>query len=307
MDQKINQTYQDIKELRVQGATDVARATLSALQEYGQRVAAEDRSEWQEKMTAAAERLLSARPTEPLAQNGVQYLWSVLESVKKLKLVRQSLEKAVDDFMLLIQDSKDLIATNGQNLIKENDKIFVHCHSSSVVNILRRAFNNGEEFEVFNSETRPLYQGRITAQELTEIGISVTMVVDSAVSYFISSQTGEEYDMDMFLIGADALLKDGSTYNKIGSYGMSLAAEHSEVPVYIAASLLKFYPAEKIEIEKRDPAEIWPEAPEKVNIINYAFDEVFQEGITGIITEAGVIKPEEVRKKAYSLYPWLKK
>src|SRR6056297_726084 len=152
MDQKINQTYQDIKELRVQGATDVARATLSALQEYGQRVAAEDRSEWQEKMTAAAERLLSARPTEPLAQNGVQYLWSVLESVKKLKLVRQSLQKAVDDFMLLIQDSKDLIATNGQNLIKENDKIFVHCHSSSVVNILRRAFNKKARRKILTTD-----------------------------------------------------------------------------------------------------------------------------------------------------------
>lgn len=306
MDQQIEQTYHDIKELRVQGATDVARAILRALQSYGQKIKTDDRQKWQEKMEAAAARLLSARPTEPLARNAVRYLWSALSKVAKLSAARQTLEKAADDFGVLIQDTKGLIASNGRPLIKENDKIFVHCHSSSVVNILRTAFNNGEEFEVFNSETRPLYQGRITAQELAQIGIPVTMVVDSAVPYFISSQTGEEYDMDMFLIGADALLNDGSTYNKIGSYGMSLAAKYNDVPVYIAASLLKFYARDKIEIETRDPAEIWSEAPDGVNIINYAFDEVLRAGIDGIITEAGVIKPAEVQEKARSLYPWLK-
>jgi len=305
MDRNLEKTYRLIKELEIQGATSVAQAILEALGQYGQKVKAPGIEQWRSKIEEAANRLLSARPTEPMAQNGVKFLLSNLEKVENVKQARPALGKAIEDFSLLINDAHQLLIENAQPLIQDNQNIFVHCHSSSVVDILKKGFAEDEKFEVFNSETRPLYQGRITAKELTEAGIPVTMVVDSAVPFFISSLTGSEYDMDMFLIGADALLKDGSTYNKIGSYGMSVAAEYNDVPVYVAASLLKYYPYPEVEIEVRSPEEVWENAPSEVDIINYAFDEVLQEGIEGIITEAGIIKPEQVESSVRKTYPWL--
>lgn len=304
----LDKTYQQIKGVEIQGATAVAEATLLALKEYGLKVPANSVEAWLGKVREAADFLRSARPTEALADNAVaSVLWDKnFEKITTVAEARNRLEKEVVDFLLLINQGRDDITAFGQELIKNYHKIFTHCHSSTVVNILIAGHQSGLQFEVFNTETRPLFQGRITAERLVKAGIAVTMVKDSAASFFLSDVSGPDYQMDVFLIGADAILQDGSVVNKIGSYGMALGASQAGVPIYVAASLLKFHPESRIEIEQRPPTEIWNNPPRGLQILNYAFDRIPVELITGYITEQGVIKPNQLKAAVNKYCPWIK-
>lgn len=303
----LEKTYQQIKGVEIQGATAVAEATLLALKNYGLKVPAKTKEEWLSKVKEAAEFLRSARPTEALADNAVQsVLWPKnFEGVETVAQARNQLEKAVVDFLLLMSQSREEIVAFGQEVIKDKKKIFTHCHSSTVVEILLAGKQAGLEFEVFNTETRPLFQGRITAERLTKAGIPTTMVKDSAASFFLSYVSGEDYQMDLFLIGADAILNDGSVVNKIGSYGMVLGAREAGVPVYVAASLFKFHPSSQIEIEHRSPDEVWDHPPRGLKIINYAFDRVPADLLSGYITERGVVPPGDLKKAVQQHCPWV--
>lgn len=304
----LDKTYQQIKDVEIQGATAVAEATLLALKKYGLKVPANSPEEWFSKIREAADFLRSARPTEALANNAVaSVLWEKnFDKITTVAEARNRLEKAVVDFLLLISQGRDDITAFGQEVIKDRHKIFTHCHSSTVIDILIAGKKAGLQFEVFNTETRPLFQGRITAERLVKADIPVTMVKDSAAGFFLSDVSGQDYQMDIFLIGADAILKDGSVVNKIGSYGMALGAREAGVPIYIAASLLKFHPQSQIEIEQRPPTEIWNHPPRGLQILNYAFDWIPVELITGYITEQGVIDPNQLKAAVNKHCPWIK-
>ena len=152
------------------------------------------------------------------------------------------------------------------------------------------AKNKGKKFEVFNTETRPLLQGRKTAKELAKSGIKVTMVVDSAARDAIKNS-------DVMIIGADAVLSDGSVINKIGSGLFSQIAHDFKKQVYIAADSWKFS-RKNVKIEERAYGEIWKKAPESVKIKNPAFERIEPKYITGIISELGILRPKDFVKKA---------
>ncbi len=306
-DKKVKRLFKEIQDLKIQGATRIAWAIVEGMRDYGLRKKAKNVQKWQEKIEEVGSYLLSARPTEPLAQSGVRFILSTLKRRPKdtLKVKKNSLTAVVNHFLALDKSARLSIQAFGQTVMADRKNILTHCHSLTVENIFRKAKENNQDFRVFNTETRPLFQGRITAKNLLGYGIPVTMITDSAAPLFASSFSGNDYSMDSFIIGADAILKDGVAVNKTGSYGISLAASQNNVPVYVAASLLKFYPHFGIKMEKRGRAEIWANAPAELEIINPAFDYIPAAQITGFITEAGIIKPFAVETKVKQIYPWL--
>ncbi len=306
-DKKVKRLFREIRDLKIQGATKIARAILGGMRDYGLRQGGKNVQEWQGRVEEVGNYLLSARPTEPLAQNGVRFVFDTLKHRSKENLTarRNSLIAVVDYFIALDKSACQSIRIFGQTVIADRKNILTHCHSSTVESILQKAKENKQDFKVFNTETRPLFQGRITAKNLLKHGISVTMMTDSAAPFFASSFSGDDYSMDLFIIGADAILKNGGAINKIGSFGISLAASQSNVPVYIAASLLKFCSHFGIKTEKREGKEVWADAPARLEIVNPAFDYIPAVQITGFITEAGVIKPFAVETKVKQIYPWM--
>lgn len=303
----LKKTYNQIKELKIQGATDVAINILLALKNYGLGLKTKNQKLWKEKINKAAKYLLSVRVTEPMAQNGVSF---VLKSIKKKKPeniteAKNVFEKAIDEFLALMAKANSHIIHYGQKIVRNNNNILTHCHSELVEQILVKAKKSGKNFKVFNTETRPLFQGHITAKELLKAKIPVTMVVDSSAGFLISRYSGKELMMDKVILGADAILSDGSAINKIGSFSIGLVSSQEKVPLYIAASLLKFHPQSWIKIEQRPPQEIWPQAPKKLKIINFAFDMIPSSYIKGIICEAGIIEPSKVKKYISYFYPFL--
>ena len=196
-----------------------------------------------------------------------------------------------------IKKSKQKIIKLGYKRV--SDPIFTHCHSSTVVDTFIYAKKHGKKFEVFNTETRPRYQGRKTAKELSEANIKVTTFVDSAAKIFIKKSKVVMFGMDAIL--TDEKGKITGVVNKIGSSMFAEIAFDNKIPVYILGNSWKYAP-KKMKIEERDLKEVWNRTPKKIKIKNPAFDIIEPKHITAIITELGILKPRELSKKVGEKY-----
>lgn len=143
--------------------------------------------------------------------------------------------------------------------VPRNGIIFTHCHSSTVVAGLVKAWRNGIRFTVHNTEARPLYQGRKTATDLSNAGIPVIHWVDSAVMDAM-------HHADLALFGCDAIYTNGVA-NKVGTRLFCHAGRRTGTPSYICTHSLKFDTRSlqgRTPIEEREPDEIWAKAPNGV-------------------------------------------
>jgi len=162
--------------------------------------------------------------------------------------------------------------------------------------VLFAAAEQGKHFEVYADETRPLLQGaRLTAWELRQAGIPVTLICDS-----VAAQVMKEGRVQLVVVGADRITANGDTANKIGTYGVSLLARAHGIPFYVAAPSstfdLSLPSGDRIPIEQRDPREVThgfgrQTAPDGVRVYNPAFDVTPARLIAGIVTEKGLIRP----------------
>lgn len=287
----VTKTYSAIRALRVQGATHIAVAALEALKTTKSR----------KEMLAAISLLSGARPTEPLMRNGLKYVaFNVKNDVNFKKIVSLWAGRYID----MCIDARERIAEIGSKRIVDGSVIMTHCHSTSVTSILKRAKDQHKDIEVYVCEARPMFQGRITAKELAGHGIKVDYIVDSAKQMFIN-------DVDLVLVGADALTAEGSIVNKIGTSELAWLAKEADTDLAVAAELLKFDPTTSAgylePIEERDHREVWDRPPRGVTVRNPAFDITKGELIDFVITESGVIAPHNILSTANEKYPWLKR
>ncbi|MCG3220004.1 MAG: S-methyl-5-thioribose-1-phosphate isomerase, partial [Candidatus Heimdallarchaeota archaeon] len=208
------------------------------------------------------------------------------------------------EYVNLLNESKQKVISYGAHRIKPGSTIMTHCHSSLSTGVILEASKQGKDIRVFCTETRPLYQGRITAKELVEAGIETTQVVDSAMRWVLN-----RHDVDIIITGADAITSQGTVINKIGTRLLALAAKEMDIPFYTAINLLKYDPETSIgklsEIEMRAGTEIWKNPPEGLNFLNPAFETVSSDLIDGIITEAGVFSPSIVYMIIKERYPFM--
>jgi ribose 1,5-bisphosphate isomerase len=261
----------DIRSLKTQGANAIAKAALRAL-------AADLEEDGGADARALAEVLEAARPNEPMLRN-------LLEAFCSGDREAAGGPEALAEFLLArVELEERAIAEAGAGLLRHGMTVFTHCHSSTAVGILLEAHRRGVRFKVFNTETRPRYQGRITATELAAAGVEVVHMVDSAAKVALDGA-------DLFLFGADAVLPSGYLINKVGTGIFSVVAHRYDVPTYCATHTLKVVrDRADEEVEQRDPAEVWPDAPEGVLVLNPAFDKVHLKYVTAFITERGLLK-----------------
>jgi len=270
---RFNKIVRDIKKVKIQGASSIAKAALEAYHLFPG------------KKTRKI--LLGSRPTEPMMAR-------VLEMAEK---------KPYSEILMHFDQAQAKINKAVLGLIRNKDTLFTHCHSTNVSKALIYAHKKGKRFEVYTTETRPLYQGRKTALELRKSGIKVTMFVDSSMVLAIERENKKDkIYATKILLGADALLKEG-IINKVGSGLVARIAKQEKIPFYIVADSWKFT-KKKIPIEQRPLNEIWDKAPRKIKIRNPAFEFVHKKYITGIITEFGLMKYDKfVRKMSGALSP----
>ncbi len=302
----------DIKTITIQWATNIAKAGINVLGKEINRQKFKNLKEFDTFLKQAIVLLKTARETEPMLFNGIKdclYEYKILLKNKaSLKEIQEKLYKVCKIYVQDIETEEALRPMIGAKLIKKRMNIMTHCHSSSVVKMLVEAHHKQKKnIYVYNTETRPLFQGRKTSIDLLNAKVPNTMIVDGAAPFFVDNLYASDVNIDMVIIGSDAITLQGDVFNKIGSFGITLAAWHSKIPVYIAWSLLKVDLDDTIKIEQRSGKELRPDAPKELEIVNYAFDIIPAKFITWIITEYGVIKPKDIKKSVKKWYPWMLK
>jgi methylthioribose-1-phosphate isomerase len=299
-----------IQALRVRGAPLIGiAAAMGVVQAVGARGSGEAGKPRLEEIEGACKLLGSTRPT---AVNLHWALDRMLRRAERACAGGDNLRDALIAEATAIWDEDramcDRIGQLGASLIAADSTVCTVCNAGALatggigtalapVYTLHRA---GQSPHVVVPETRPLLQGsRLTAWELTQAGVDCTLIGDGMIASRL--RLG---DIACVIVGADRIAANGDVANKIGTYGLALAARAHGIPFYVAAPSSTFDPAtpdgSRIPIEQRDGSELasWRgtrTAPAGVKVWNPAFDMTPAELITAIITDKGIFKPQEIR------------
>jgi len=300
----IQTTTKRIKRLEIQGARNVAIAAIKAVETLAGQTEAPSKKDFLRELSKAKEILFASRATEPLMRNALRLIINRVErsEEKNVRRLAELVSQASEQFLADLEESNKKIADIGARRIRNDSVILTHCHSSTVTHLLRRAKREGKNFEVICTETRPALQGQITAKDMLELGVKTTFIVDSASRFFMN-------DVDLVLVGADAITSEGNVINKIGTSMVAIVAHEARTPFYVVSELLKFDPATMYgdyeKIEERSLGEVWKGAPRDLVIRNPAFDVTRRDFIHGIICEEGIISPHSITEVMHRKYDWV--
>lgn len=297
----LDKAVRDIKSLKIQGAEGVAKHAVSALYHVLHHSKARNAAELVHELRMAKSKLIHARATEPCLRNALNYVVSGINITDLVKTVHE-MDLRIKHVQNYFEDAERKIAEYGEKKIHDRNVVFTHCHSSTVMMIFAKARFRHKKFEVHNCETRPLFQGRKTAKELSALGVKVHHYIDSAARFALKK-------CDLFLFGADAIQSDGRIINKIGTELMLEIADKYQIPSFCCSVSWKFDPATVLgmdePIENRKKEEVWKNSPKKVIVMNPAFEIVDPDLVTGIISELGVYKPEVFVDEVRRTSPWM--
>ncbi len=300
--ESVRQLVESIQSLRVRGAPALGAAGAYGIALAAEKSNASNAYDMISELELAAEMIKASRPTAINLSWGVDRAMKAATSqentddIRELAL-REALEIAEEDIRI-----NKAIGKNGARLLEDGDSVLTHCNAGrlacvgwgTALGVVRSAVAAGKSIHVYASETRPLHQGsRLTAWELAQDGIPVTLICDS-----MSGSLMRKGKIDSVIVGADRITKD-VVFNKIGTYNHAVLAKYHKIPFYVAAPLSTFdrmNAEEDIIVEERDPEEICALggkrlAPQGVNVYNPAFDATPLELVTGLITEKGVFRP----------------
>jgi len=292
------QTLRDIKSLKIQGAEHVAQAGLRSLKTLILKSRARSPRVLTSQIHKARSQLIATRPTEPFLRNSLKFVCQ--HRTDACTTLKDQLLHNINYLLKSHETNMEIIAKQGARKVPKGGVVFTHCHSSTVMQILKEA-RKTKRFTVHNTEAQPRLQGRLTAKELSKANIKVVHYTDSAVRLALK-------EADVMFIGCDAITPK-TIVNKIGSELFAEIAEKNHVPVYVCTDSLKFDPAtlhgKKERLERRSPAEIWRHPPKHTKVVNYAFEKVNPKLISGIISELGIHTHQQFVKEIQHHYPWL--
>lgn len=277
-------------------------------------IESESKEEFFKKLETICQVIKGTRPT------AVNLFWAVDRVYEKALANKDKTIKEIKDIIVeeaVTMDREDeetckAIGKHGNELIKENSTILTHCNAGALatsdygtaLGVIRAAHEAGKNINVFADETRPYLQGaRLTAWELQQDGIPVTLICDNMAGHFMKAGK-----IHCVIVGADRIALNGDTANKIGTYSVAVLAKENNIPFYVAAPVstidFSIETGESIPIEERKAEEVThikgiQLAPEGIKVLNPAFDVTPNRYVAAIITEKGVLYPpfEENIKK----------
>ncbi|HAJ32956.1 MAG TPA: S-methyl-5-thioribose-1-phosphate isomerase [Candidatus Atribacteria bacterium] len=302
-------TYQEvaeaIKKMKIRGAPaiGVAAAFGMALAAYSSK--AENYEIFIQDMEKAKKCLVLTRPTAVNLFWALERMMNLINIKKDVDLVRLKdiiLQEAENIAGEDIEINKTM-GRYGASLIKNGDNILTHCNAGALatvdhgtaLGVIRTAFKEGKKIHVYVDETRPVLQGtRLTAWELMQEKIPFTLIADNMAGFLMSQKK-----INLIIVGADRIARNGDVVNKIGTYSLSVLARENKVPFYVAAPIstidMSLKSGGEIPIEERDPKEVThilgkQMAPAGVKVFNPAFDLTPNGYVEAIITEKGIIR-----------------
>jgi len=302
----VEDVWDAIKQLKVRGAPAIGVAAgygiLVALKKFKPKTS----KELIKKVDKAAAYLASSRPTAVNLSWAVERMRAVAHGMKE-QSPKEIMAALKAEAIAIHDEDRELCANlgkHGAKLIRSGSTVLTHCNAGALATGgmgtalagIFVAHDKGKKVKVIADETRPLLQGaRLTAWELQQAGIDVTLICDN-----MAAQVMREGKVDLVITGADRIAANGDAANKIGTYGVALLAKAHGIPFYIAAPSstfdLSLKSGDEIPIEQRDPEEVTNgfgkrTAPKKTKVYSPAFDVTPARLIAALITEKGLIRP----------------
>jgi methylthioribose-1-phosphate isomerase len=295
-----------IKTMAIRGAPAIGIAAAMGLALGALGIAEKDFPSFYKELSIICDTLKGTRPTAVNLHWALGRMKGVCEANKKRRaddikglLVGEALAILKEDITI-----NKKIGKHGKVLIRDGDTILTHCNAGALatggygtaLGVIRSAWEEKKNIAVVATETRPLLQGaRLTAWELQREEIPVTLITDNMAGSIM--QDGK---IDLVIVGADRIARNGDVANKIGTYTLAVLAKEHKIPFYVAAPLSTFdwtiQTGRKIPIEERDPDEVaapWGKrlTPEWIEVRNPAFDVTPHRYVSAIVTERGIIRP----------------
>ena len=300
-----------IEKMVIRGAPAIGVAAAMGLALGARSIRAGTVAGFQEKFGKMAAEMAKARPTAVNLKWAVERMSLLVEEMSNRSAgeIKEALRQESERILSEDIEINRRIGKHGQRLIAKGATILTHCNAGSLatggygtaLGVVRAAHEAGKNVDVMADETRPWLQGlRLTAFELMEDGIPVTVITDSAAGSFMRQKR-----IDVVVTGADRIAANGDVANKIGTYQAAVLAKENKIPFYVAAPLstidLSIPSGDKIPVEQRDAREIshfrnQEIGPAGVIALNPAFDITPGKYVSAIITEKGVVKPPYKRE-----------
>jgi methylthioribose-1-phosphate isomerase len=294
-----------IRTLAVRGAPAIGVAGAMGIVVACRPFADDAPDQFRERVRASATAIRATRPT------AVNLPWAVdrmLACAASIDDSPHAIFEALRGEATAIRDEDramcDRIATHGLSLIPDGARVLTHCNAGALATAgigtalapIYLAVASGRRVEVFVDETRPLLQGsRLTSWELTRAGIPATVIADNMAASLMRAGR-----IDLCIVGADRIARNGDVANKVGTYGVAVSAHHHGIPMYVAAPTSTFDHAtpngDAIEIEQRSADEVRRgfgvlTAAQDASVHNPAFDVTPAALITAIVSDRGVHRP----------------
>ena len=291
-----------IRTLGVRGAPAIGVAAAMGLVASLTPHVVEPVDAFRDRVRQHAQSIRQARPTAVNLAWALDRLLGVMHCEENPVELLERLRREANAILDEDREMCERIGVHGAVLLSDGARVLTHCNAGALATAgigtalapVYVAAREGRAVRVYADETRPLLQGsRLTAWELGRAGIPVTVLPDGAAASLLRSGA-----VDLVIVGADRIAANGDIANKIGTYGVALAARHNDVPFYVAAPTstidVRTASGDLIPIEHRAPDEILAGLNgDRPDAFNPAFDITPMSLITGYITDRGLFSTAE--------------
>jgi methylthioribose-1-phosphate isomerase len=292
-----------IKKLEVRGAPAIGVTAAYGIALGARNIKTKNKAKFLSQLDKILHAFAAARPTAVNLFRAIDRMKKAAETTGDVPEIKQALINEAKAIHAEEEAAQERLSQLGAGLIKDGFTVLTHCNTGSLatagygtaLGAIKAAVKQGKKIEVIATETRPLLQGsRLTAWELMQENIPVTLITDSMAGYFLSRGK-----VNCAIVGADRIAANGDTANKIGTYTLAVLAKENGIPFYVAAPTstidLALKSGAEIPIEERNPEEVTSIggirlAPKGATAANPAFDITPHKYITAIITEKGIIR-----------------
>jgi methylthioribose-1-phosphate isomerase len=295
-----------IKKMVIRGAPAIGVAAAMGLALGAASIRSRSFPVFRSRFSTMMDKMRLARPTAVNLQWAIDRMRAIVDRMEDQspEEIKLALKKESEDILAEDVAINKAIGRHGLKLVPDNATILTHCNAGSLatagygtaLGIIRAAHEAGKRIQVVADETRPWLQGlRLTSFELMQDGIPTTVIADNAAGSLM-----RQGKIHMVITGADRIAANGDVANKIGTYQVALMAKIHRIPFYVAAPLSTIDTTtpdgDTIPVEQRPFEEIgcigkMVLAPPGINILNPVFDITPAKYVTGIVTEAGIIRP----------------
>jgi len=282
-----------VRKDEIGGAADTAKEVVDALSKMVRDSKAKNTKALVAEIDGAVLDIMRVMPSLAPPINALHRFVGTMErgeadgvSVEQMK---EALQQSRDQFFEWAENALGKVAQYGAEKVSEGDRVFMYSMSSTVWRIFRAAKEQGKQFEVVVTESRPGNEGLWTVKEMDKLGIPVSVSIDAAIGELIP-------ECSAVFVGADVISSTGHALCKAGTYPSALVAKAYGIPFYIAADTLKFDTATLFGLPYRNEAihrhDVLDDSyPDRAKVVGHLFDETPPELVTAIVTEIGILHP----------------